>query len=239
MLPFTSAALAAQRPADAPRVGRLDGSGLRGGEWRYAATVHLPDGVRRDFGSRIVSLATASYHGRSAWLLVEQQRSPMGDGADSVYLTHDDLVPMHRVLRLQTRSGALSMRVDFTRDSVLGSMRMPDSTEMRLATSFAAGAIASATILELALRSLPLDATWRGSFDLLNPAVKTMQRALVKVIGEERVTVPAGTFDTWVLIVVMDGPGQRLYIAKSGPLVKTQTTLPKAGGAMVETVLLR
>ena len=81
-------------------------------------------------------------------------------------------------------------------------------------------------------------ATTFRNFDVRQQKVQLKQ---AKVAGSEKVTVPAGTFEAWkVEIVSADGePGSTtLWVAKdTRKVVKTTTTLPQMGGAVVTTEL--
>ena len=59
------------------------------------------------------------------------------------------------------------------------------------------------------------------------------------VTGSDRVTVPAGTFDAWVLKAESGPTVATYYVAKGGPVLKVVAVLPQLGGAQIETVLER
>jgi len=91
------------------------------------------------------------------------------------------------------------------------------------------------------LGTLPLAAGYKATFtnfDLMKQRAKQMQ---LEVTGQEKVTVPAGTFDAWKLEVVStDGGNEKLTFwidVKSRRYVKSTATLPQMGGALMTSEL--
>ena len=60
----------------------------------------------------------------------------------------------------------------------------------------------------------------------------------LRVAGEDTVTVPAGTFPSWLVVIKGDQVDQRLWIAKDGQaIVKVAISVPQMPGTLMETVL--
>jgi hypothetical protein len=91
--------------------------------------------------------------------------------------------------------------------------------------------------------SLPLaegyTTTFRN-FDLMSQQAKSKE---LKVVGSEKVTVPAGTFDTWkVEVTTVDGTGESttLYVDKATHhAVKIVTILPQMNGAVMTAEMVK
>ncbi len=77
--------------------------------------------------------------------------------------------------------------------------------------------------LPMIVRALPLARGYATQINAFTPIVGLLDRVTVSVVGDEQVTVPAGTFDTWVVTADTGDAVTRLWIAKDAPypLVKT------------------
>jgi len=92
-----------------------------------------------------------------------------------------------------------------------------------------------------AVGALPLAEGYSTTFRNFDVRQQKVLLKQAKVAASEKVTVPAGTFEAWkVEIVSADGePGSTtIWVAKeTRKVVKTTTTLPQMGGAVVTTEL--
>jgi hypothetical protein len=92
-----------------------------------------------------------------------------------------------------------------------------------------------------AIGALPLAEGFSTTFRNFDVRQQKVQLKQAKVSGSEDVTVPAGTFKAWkVEIASAEGePGSTtIWVAKeSRKVVKTITTVPQMGGAVITTEL--
>ena len=240
-----AAALALALPAALPLAARAQAPGplaqaartFRGGEWSYASTVSA-NGRTTPFGERTITVAPARYHGAEVWLLLDAQQNPMGSAADSLFLGRGDLASIRRVTRVQAPMGEMVLSMDFGADSVTGSLAAGGQSQP-VAMANTRGAVAGDAVVLVLLASLPLADGWSATIPVLNPQARGAVALTLTVRGAEQVTVPAGTFDAWVL-QAQSGPTTATYwVAKGGPVVKVVATLPQLGGTTVESVLKR
>jgi len=100
----------------------------------------------------------------------------------------------------------------------------------------------SAAMLETVLRLLPLQSTWEDSSTIVSITLggNAILPTRLAVIGEDRVRVPAGTFDCWVVAVRAD-PARGLYwVTKRDPIVvRTAIDVPTLGSAQLINSLTR
>jgi dipeptidyl aminopeptidase/acylaminoacyl peptidase len=173
-----------------------------------------------------------------AWLVTEDSSMPMGTASDSSYFDKSTLQLKKRVVH----QGPATIEVQFADNKATGKMTMngqerPISADLG-GVLFADGAGASDVI-----GSLPLaegyTTTFRN-FDLMSQQAKSKE---LKVVGSERVTVPAGTFDTWkVEVTTVDGTGESttLYVDKATHhAVKIVTILPQMNGAVMTAEMVK
>ncbi|HEX9309806.1 MAG TPA: S9 family peptidase [Gemmatimonadaceae bacterium] len=173
-----------------------------------------------------------------AWLVTETSVMPMGEVSDSSTVDKGTLVLRKRVVH----QGPATIDVSFAGNKATGTMTMngqsrPIASDVG-GTVFADGAGASDVI-----GTLPLAegyATSFRNFDLMSQQAKSRQ---LKVLGSEKVTVPAGTFDTWkVEVTSADGTGESttLYVDKaSHHAVKIVTILPQMNGAIATAEMVK
>lgn len=216
----------------------LAGATLAPGSWSYASTVTRGTATV-ELARRTLSVRAAEHGGAPAWLILDETSARGQSMTDSLLVARADLRPLRRVADM----GPMRIVLGFAGDSVRGTMTVPGGGEstVALATSGGAPVVANSGMLESALTLLPLRAGWRG--EVLQLAPSPMGTTLVPisllVTGEEEVTVPAGTFDTWVLTASAGGAEQRLWVAKEGGrLVQQVATPPHAGDVEYRTVLV-
>jgi hypothetical protein len=112
---------------------------------------------------------------------------------------------------------------------------------MPIAMAMRPGVMINGNMLEVALQGTPLRAGWTGSAEMLivGPQGAATVPVELQVIGEESVTVPAGTFRAWVTLVKGDQVDQRLWIAKErNQIVKVAIAVPQMPGTVAETTLI-
>ncbi|MDF1505436.1 hypothetical protein PYV61_20965, partial [Roseisolibacter sp. H3M3-2] len=236
------AALAAQAapaapaaPAAAPTVeiGQFAG-GLKAGTWTWNARLNA-NGQTQDFGTRTVTLQKSKQ--ADEWMLLDAQTNSMMSMSDTLVLSAGDLGPVRRALKIDSPMGAMNLGLTYTADSVKGAVQAPGQSQT-IAAKNVKGALSNDAVLLMTLGRLPLAAGWSGRLDLLNPATGATVPLTLRVSGNEKVTVPAGTFDTWVVEMAGGPTPVSFYVAKDGPVVRTVQSVPQMGGTM-EAVLAK
>jgi hypothetical protein len=211
-----------------PRV--LDGSRLRPGSLVYTARLRRGD-TTMTIGERTVSVVPTSYGAIDAWLLLETTTGP------PQYALSDSVVVERGTLRLMHWGSY----VDFTRgvaefrsDSMFGGVTSPASRRTIIAP-MPGNTLFSASVTEAALSIYPLIPDLRDSVTVaVNDPARTLTiRAELAVLGEERVTVAAGTFDCWLVALTTDAGGPTYWVAKTdGTVVRSSQIVPESGGML-------
>ncbi len=227
----------AQTPTDtSARRPRLDLTALKPSQFVYLTTLER-DASTVPLGTRTITVSQATYVGAPAWLLVEQHA---GDGVpteDSLFADVGALRPVH----WSATSGEAHLALEFRSDSAFGGTSTPGGRRsMTLAVP--AGTLVSGAMLETVLRLLPLTTAWEDSMPVLSIGVgsNSVLPTRIAVIGEDRVRVPAGTFDCWVVSVHADQTKGLYWVTKSDPIVVRSTLdVPLMGGAQLVSALAR
>ncbi len=170
------------------------------------------------------------------WQVTDSAKLAMGDMSDTTWIEKGSLILTKR----SVRQGPVTIDVEFRNDKASGSMDVGGQAKPIAADTggalFADGAGTYQT-----LASLPLaegyTATFRN-FDLQKQKAALKQ---VKVVGAEKVTVPAGSFEAFKLeITSAEGePGNTtVWVAKdSRKVVKVVAVIPQMNGATMTSEL--
>jgi hypothetical protein len=196
-------------------------------------------------------VAAADVEGTPAWQVVSSRHEVVASQrrteAETLYVARADLRVLRRAVHVSPylRFARINVVQHFRGDSVTGRMTTDGPSigagraiARRLAPELApylTGAFAPA-----ALMAAPLSATWSGSISLLGWAViprDVFVPVELRVEGEERITVPAGTFDCWRLSIRFggqevtywvrksDGLGVRVFDRRDGPATESRETV--------------
>jgi len=239
-LALSASAARAQLPADSvvvPRRIRPAVAALRPGQFVYQMTLER-DVSSIIIGTRTVTVAQSSYAGSPAWLMVEVRQGQGIDAADSLYATLDSLRPIH----WGSVQGPSRLATEFRGDSAFGATAVPGGRRSVI-TAVPTATLVSSAMLETVLRLLPLSVAWEDSASTLSitPASNALVPTRLSVIGEDRVQVPAGMFDCWVVAVHAGDQGRGLYwVTKRDPIVvRSALDVPTLGGAQLVSALTR
>jgi hypothetical protein len=204
---------------------------LAPGSWTYDVT--LEAGPQK-MAMQVVTTVTSGAGGLVARDVV---KTPQGEATDEVVLDP-------QTLALRRRTGAqgpvkFELLVEgrkATGKLEMGANAAPIAAELE-GDLFADGAGAAQVVA-----TLPLAEGYTTTFRNFQLQTRKVQNVALAVAGAEQVTVPAGTFDTWkvVLTTPEDGTETHLFVdRKSRVVAKTWTKAPSMGGAEITAVLAR
>ncbi|HKQ77807.1 MAG TPA: alpha/beta fold hydrolase [Blastocatellia bacterium] len=203
---------------------------LRPGKLSYQAKLEIA-------GQSIqLNITTEIKEESGAWQVIESANTPMGDAVDTAWVEKGSLTLTKR----SVKQGPMTIEVEFKNDKATGSMDVGGGAKP-IAAETGGALFADGPGTYQALASLPLvegyAATFRN-FDLQKQKGALKQ---VKVTGAEKLTVPAGDFETVKLEVTSaEGePGKTtIWVAKdSRKVVKFVAVLPQMNGATLTSEL--
>ncbi len=189
------------------------------------------------------TLSKVTKGGRALWRVVDvADLPPMAGGGTAVDTFEVDAQTLMPVRRSGSSMGGT---VQFNYDgahvkgelaSMMGNMSV-DST-------FAEPIAGDGAAFELMLAGLDLAPGFEQSFLTYNPQMQGTRAIKVAVAGEESVTTPAGTFETYVITFTPmdDNPAgkAKIFVTKAAPhiTVRAESDLgPQMGGAVAVTEL--
>ncbi len=166
------------------------------------------------------------------WVVTDTAKLPMGEAVDTTTMAKDSLVPLKRLVK----QGPVTIEMAFEGDKATGTMAMGGAPKP-FSIELGGGVFADGSGSQDALACLPLaegySVTYRN-VDLQSQKVTLKQ---TKVVGQEALTVPAGSFKAWKLeLSSAEGdPGSTLVWVDvpTRKVLKTVATLPKMGGAVI------
>jgi hypothetical protein len=232
------AILAALLPASAVtgQMPTVDATLLRPARYSYEVAV-TRDGLTQPLGLQTISFADATYAGAPSWLILETRDGGGIAGLDSVLASRDRLTPLHWGASI----GQARLAAEFTRDTLYGATSSPLGRRSLVGPA-PRGVIASEGMLDGVLQIAPIEYGWTADVTLL-VADLTGTRVVagrLMVEREEEVTVPAGTFPSWVVSLRTGNGDKWLWVSKEHRIVvKSSQAIPQLDGAVLDRVLTR
>lgn len=213
---------------------RYNVSALRSGQFVYS-TVLERDASTTALGTRTVSVTMSNYAGTPAWLLLETRLGSGVDATDTLFADTTSLRPLH----WNSQLGQARLGIEFRGDTAFGATSAPPGRRSIVA-AMSPGTIVNAAMLESILRLLPLQAGWHDSTTTISVLLgaTALLPTQLNVIGEDRVQVPAGNFDCWVVAVHAAAAHGLYWVTKSDPIVvRSALDVPTLGGAELVSAL--
>jgi len=225
-----------QAGENTPRKFRIPAAVIAPGQYVYQTTLEQNSGTTV-LGTRTIAVSQTTYAGSPVWLLLETRAGDGIPAADSLLTGIVDLHPVHWSSNL----GGARLAAEFRGDTVFGATSAPAGRRSMVA-AVPSGTMISGAMLETVLRLLPLQTGWEDSTGTLSISLNgnMVIPTRMSVIGEDRVRVPAGTYDCWVVAVHADVGRGMYWVTKTDPIVvRSVLDVPAMGGAQLVSALTR
>lgn len=210
----------------------------RAGTWKYKATAVQPDGTYRETYSITIK------DDGGVWTVTDTMETPDGPVTDVSTLEKGTLILRRESVKHFAKPGRpwpVMINLDFTANKVTGTTNR-NGQEKPVAIDLSGPVFADGPGSDVTIGCLPLAdgySTIIRHFDIQEQKEKLLQ---LKVVGMERVTVPAGTFDSYKVELTSAGGGsykQTVWIAKdSRTPVKDSEDLSNMGDTIVTAELV-
>ena len=176
--------------------------------------------------------------GDGVWLVTETATMAMGTMSEEATVGKGTLIVQKRVMH----QGPASVEVAFANDKAAGKMSM--NGQDRPITADLGGVIfADGASTNDAIAALPLAEGYTTTFRNFDVMSQQVKPRVLKVVGSEKVTVPAGEFDAWkVSVTPAEGTGETttLWVNKADRrVVKITNVLPQMNGATATAELVK
>jgi len=225
-----------QRDTVPPHRLTLDATKIQPAQFAYRLTL-TRDTVVNPIGDQTVAISSLEYAGTPAWLLARVGTEGVAAVSDTLVVRRDDLRPLHWV----ASHGVARVAAEFTADSIYGASSSPLG-RLNVVLPNRPDLLVNSAALDAVMASLPLAAAWRDSAEmiLVDGGGAALTPVSLSIEGEERITVPAGDFDCWIVSLETERASARLWVTKVGQVVaRSEQILPELDGALLTRVLVQ
>jgi dipeptidyl aminopeptidase/acylaminoacyl peptidase len=200
---------------------KFDGSKIETGKNKYV--------IKIETGGRTINLnlnrsvERTNINGKGVIQVIDESSGTMS-GSDTLELDAKTLLPVNRSIK----QGQAIINLAFTADSVEGIIDM-GTRKVPVNIKTQKPVITDGAGVELALRSLPLTAGYKGEFSELDLMKGSAKKVSFAVTGSEKINTTAGEFDTYKVQFKPEdesGVTSTLWIDKNSPkMVKLEQKL--------------
>lgn len=179
------------------------------------------------------SVKKAEWNGVKTWRVIEESTGPMGQGSDTLDLDATTLLPLRR--STIQGGGMATISLLFTPEKIEGKIKAGPQ-EIPVNIKLSEPVVSDGAGMEVPISTLPLAKGYKATLNTVEVMRGTTKKIGLEVIGEETVTVPAGSFEAFKIeLKPADGEGgSTVWISKKErKTVKTETKLPaQLGGGL-------
>jgi hypothetical protein len=171
--------------------------------------------------------------GAGGWTVTETLTTPFGDTVDRAVLEKGSLAVRSR----SVTQGPSTVNYKVEGGKVVGEIKLPNQT-VPIALDVPGGVlVGDGPGMAAVIAALPLADGYAATLQLVNLQAQKVVPAAIKVVGSERVDVPAGSFDAFKVTLASEVANGTLWVAKgSHAALKSVTSVP---GAEVTAELLK
>lgn len=214
----------------------VDAMKIQPAQFAYRLTL-TRDSVITLIGEQSVAISMLEYAGTPALLFARVGTEGVAALSDSLVVRRDDLRPLHWI----ASHGVARVAAEFTPDSIFGASSSPLG-RLNVVLPNRPDLLVNSAAVDAALASLPLATAWRDSAEMLlvDAGGAALTPVSLAIEGEERITVPAGDFDCWIVSLETERASERLWVTKLGQIVaRSEQILPELDGALLTRVLVQ
>ena len=215
----------------------VDPAQIAPGRYTYGGRT-VTDGLHtRAFKLTTISISRTTWHGTPALIAVRDGPLITRVSLDSITVSAKDLTPLHWASWYPTQKPVGSVHADFVADSVTIVMKGRIDTSGTFAYPQRSGRLPQEWAHYLAIPSLPLAIGWHGVLEIAAPFhphahayfTKGWATISLRVVGRERVKVPAGVFDCWKVSVGESGLDSYIWASTASHVVVRSQTIYRFG----------
>jgi hypothetical protein len=202
-----------------PRAGgvALDASRIAAGTQRYRILVQ-----GNPFGEEVRTIARVQEGGREAWQVITNTNlGPIVRQADTTVVDAASLLPLRVRQGGAVQGQPTFVRLDYADGRVRGSARAPSGPgqmrDVTVDTTVVPGTLDDNQIA-IVMSALPYAAQARWSLPVFSGGQGQLRTYQLSVVGEESVTVPAGTYVCWKVEVAGAEQPVTMYVSKEPPV---------------------
>ena len=176
--------------------------------------------------------------GNGVWVVTETATMAMGTMSEESTIDKGTLIVQKHVVH----QGPAMVEVAFANDKATGKMSM-NGQDRPIAADLGGVIFADGAATNDAIGALPLAEGYTTTFRNFDVMRQQVKPRVLKVVGSEKVSVPAGEFDAWkVSVTPAEGTGETttLWVNKADRrVVKVTNVLPEMNGATATAELVK
>ncbi len=210
-------------------------SRLKPMKWLYVISLRTGEGTPQRIGFRTLSLTDTTYDGAPAWLVIDARQMQTVSYAESLYVARGDLRPLYRIEH--TPDGQVVSR--FSADSIR-TVFDDDSGHVADAMATVPGALPTLYLVEGLVAASSLGPSWAAAahVTVISRQHSGVEPFELRTVGQERIGVPDGVFDAWVVSLRLGKSEEQLWVRKSdGVVLREQLPVLGMAGAKLELLL--
>lgn len=148
---------------------------------------------------------------------VNSATSGMMNATNELVFEAKSFVPVSMKMEMQAGAQTMSLNLTHANGKITGTSKMPQG-DKNINAAAPAGTLLSG-MDQFAIMLTNFGTTKELALPVFNAQTGTVTNFMAKVVGESKVTVPAGTFDVYELDVTAAEGSMKVYVAKSAPNV--------------------
>lgn len=214
----------ADASASAPTALPKPSSDLQAGKYSYAFTMTMgAQNMTMDM-NREVKFENGK------WSVTDAIKSAMGDIAEQNLIEAKTL----KCLQRNVKQGPVTVALTYTDKAITGSMDIGNGQKKPIDVKLNNPIIIDGAGSDLVIARLPLQENSSTVIEMLDIQTSQIKKYEVKLLGTEKITVPAGSFDTYKISVnQVDGGEKTTYWISSADksMIRTEAIVPQMGNA--------
>ncbi len=163
-----------------------------------------------------MTVSRASVAGKDV-VKVSSATSGMMNATNELVFEAKSFTPVSMKMEMQAGPQTMSLNLAHANGKITGTSKMPQG-EKNIDAAAPAGTLLSG-MDQFAIMLTNFGSTKELNLPVFNAQSATVTNFVAKVVGESKVTVPAGTFDVYDLDVTGTEGSMKVYVAKSAPNV--------------------
>jgi len=164
------------------------------------------------------------------WSVTDAVKSPMGEMKDESQIELKTLKCLHR----NVKQGPVTLDLNYTKEAVTGSMDMGNGKTNPINVKLENPIVIDGAGSDLVIARLPLKHDESTIIEMLDIQTSQVKRYELKLAGTEKITVPAGSFDTFKITMNQVDGGEKttFWISSSDKnMIRTEAIVPQMGNA--------
>ncbi|HEY9045629.1 MAG TPA: prolyl oligopeptidase family serine peptidase [Ohtaekwangia sp.] len=197
---------------------------LQAGKYNYAFTMTMgAQNIAMDMNREIKI-------DNGKWSVTDAVKSPMGEMKDESHIELKTLKCLHRNIK----QGPVTVDLNYTQEAVTGSMDMGNGKKNDINVKLENPIVIDGAGSDLVIARLPLKQDVPTIIEMLDVQTSQVKRYELKLAGTEKITVPAGSFDTYKITMNQVDGGEKttFWISASDKnMIRTEAIVPQMGNA--------